>query len=150
MTDADERWLHYGAVATPIDRPEQTFGYVEDADHPRFGTFPTAFIDRADVSRDEDRGRILLSQLDRDLYERFGNGFERVDVGVLAADLIQQTLFRPHEARIVVLYGWFDMDREAAAEALETDPESVASLVAAIRERRGRADRTAAVRFTPE
>jgi hypothetical protein len=150
VSDADERWLHCGAVATPIDRPKRTFGYVEDAENPRFGAFPTAFIERTDASRDEDRGRILLSELDRDLYERFGNSFDRVDVRVFAADLIEETLFRPHEARIVVLYGWFDMDREAAAEALETEPESVASLVAAIRERRQQADRTAAVRFTPE
>jgi hypothetical protein len=150
VSDSDERWLYYGAVATPIDRPDRTFGYVDDAEHPRFGTFPTAFLERSDVSVDEERGRILLSELDRDLYERFGNGFDRVDVGALAADLIEESLFRPHEARIVVLYGWFDMDRQTAAEALETDPEGVASLVAAIRERRQRADRTAAVRFTPE
>lgn len=150
MSDPDERWLCYGAVATPIDRPEQTFGYVDDAEHPRFGTFPTAFLERSDVSVDEERGRVLLSELDRDLYRRFGNGFERVDVGVLATDLIEETLFTPHEARIVVLYGWFDMDREAAAEALETDPGGVDALVAEIRGRRERADRTAAVRFTPE
>ncbi|WP_123621225.1 hypothetical protein [Halorubrum sp. CSM-61] len=150
MSDPDERWLYYGAAATPVDRPDQTFGYVDDDEHPRFGTFPTAFLKRIDVSVDEERGRILLSELDRDLYRRFGNGFERVDVGVLAADLIAETLFTPGEARIVVLYGWFDMDRETAAEALETDPDGVASLVEEIRDRRKRADRTATVRFTPE
>jgi len=149
VSDSDERWLYYGAVATPIDRPDRTFGYVDDAEHPRFGTFPTAFLERSDVSVDEERGRIPLSELDRDLYRRFGNGFDRVDVGVLAADLVEESLFRPHEARIVVLYGWFDVDREAAA-ALETDPDGVASLVAAVRERRQRADRTAAVWFTLE
>ncbi|WP_280585611.1 hypothetical protein [Halorubrum sp. Boch-26] len=150
MSAPDDRWLYYGAVATPIDRAERTFGYVDDAEHPRFGTFPTAFLGRSDVSVDEERGRISLSALDRDLYRRFGNGFDRLDVGVLAADLVEETLFTPREARIVVLYGWFDMDRDTAADALETDPDGVASLAAAVRSRRERADRTATVRFVPE
>jgi hypothetical protein len=150
MSRSDDRWLHYGAVATPIDRPERTFGYVDDATDPKFGTFPSAFLDRVDVPADEERGRLPLGELDRDLYRRFGNGFEKLDVGALAADLVAESLFPPREARIVVLYGWFDMDREATAEALETEPDRVRALVEAVRERRERADRTAAVRFTPE
>lgn len=144
-------WLRYGVPAEPLGEPDRTFGILDDGEELTFGTFPSGFTRRADMDvHEEDAGRILLSAADDQLYERFGNGFDRVDVRVFAADLIEETLFRPHEARIVVLYGWFDMDREAAAEALETEPESVASLVAAIRERRQQADRTAAVRFTPE
>lgn len=150
MSRSDDRWLHYGAVATPVDRPERTFGYVDDAVNPKFGTFPSAFLTRVDVPADEERGRLPLGELDRDLYRRFGNGFERVDVGALASDLVAASLFPPREARIVVLYGWFDMDRETTAEALETEPERVVELVAAVRDRRERADRTATVRFTPE
>ena len=150
MSRSDDRWLHYGAVASPVDRPERTFGYVDDAVNPKFGTFPSAFLNRVDVPADEGRGRLPLGELDRDLYRRFGNGFERVDVGALASDLVAASLFPPREARIVVLYGWFDMDRETTAEALETEPERVAELVAAVRDRRERADRTATVRFTPE
>ncbi|GAB7008567.1 hypothetical protein [Halorubrum trueperi] len=150
MSDPRERWLYYGAIATPIDRPRQTFGYVDGDEEPRFGTFPTDFLERSDVPIDEGDGRVLLSELDRDLYRRFGNGFDRVDVGVLAADLVEETLFTPREARIVVLFGWFDMDADATAAALETDADGVVSSVAAVRGRRERAERTAAIRFTPE
>ncbi|RLM71053.1 hypothetical protein DVK05_03120 [Halorubrum sp. Atlit-8R] len=150
VSGSDDRWLHYGAVATPIDRPDRTFGYVDEAENPKFGTFPSDFLSRVDVPVDEERGRVPLGELDPDLYRRFGNGFQRVDVGALAGDLVAASLFPPHEARIVVLYGWFDMDRKTTAEALETEPDRVRRLVETVRDRRERADRTATVRFTPE
>lgn len=144
----DATWLGYGVRAEPLDEPDRRFGVIDDGEELTFGTFPTGFTGRADVDlHEEDAGRVLISEVDERLYRRFGNGFERLDVDALVTDVVNTTLFTDDEARVLVLYGWFDMDREAVAEGLELTETEVNDLVRSARSRRARARATTEVPF---
>ncbi|WP_049928607.1 hypothetical protein [Halopiger goleimassiliensis] len=144
-----EVWLQYGAAATPIDQPNRTFGFL-GREEPRFGTFPTEFISVVDVGLYEDEGKIELSAVKDRLYRRFSNGFEEVELATLLEVLREETTFTEPEMRVLVLYGWFDVDADLAAELLGCDPGAVESTVEAIHEKRERAERTATITFLPE
>lgn len=149
MTGRGEVWLQYGATAAPIDRPDRTFGYLTGTT-PRFGTFPTEFISVVDVGLYEEEGKIHLSKVKDRLYRRFANGFEEVVLGDLLEDLREQTLFTEREIRVLVLYGWFDMDVERTAELLNWTPEEVDRELESIEETRAVAEQTATITFRPE
>lgn len=146
--DESATWLRYGVPAEPLGEPDRTFGILDDGEELTFGTFPSGFRKRADMDvHEEDAGRILLSAADDQLYERFGNGFDRLDVDTLVADVAATTLFTEAEARILVLCGWFDMDTESVAAGLELTEAEVDDLIRSARIRRNRAEATVEMVF---
>jgi hypothetical protein len=146
--DETAMWLRYGVPAEPLGEPDRTFGILDDGEELTFGTFPSGFTRRADMDvHEEDAGRILLSAADDQLYERFGNGFDRLDVDTLVADVETTTLFSEAEARMLVLCGWFGMDRESVAAGLELTEPEVSDLIRSARIRRNRAEATAEMMF---
>ncbi len=146
--DETATWLRYGVTATPLGEPDRTFGILDDGEELTFGTFPSGFTRRADMDvHEEDAGRILLSAADDQLYERFGNGFDRLDVDTLVTDVETTTLFSEAEARMLVLCGWFGMDRESVAAGLELTEAEVDDLIRSARIRRNRAEATAEMAF---
>jgi hypothetical protein len=62
--------------------------------------------------KDESAGVVVVSELEGKLYRRIGNGFERLDPDDLVVDLVNTTLFSEPEARLLVLYGWFDVEED--------------------------------------
>ncbi|RKD93394.1 hypothetical protein [Halopiger aswanensis] len=149
MSNDEEVWLRYGTTATPVDEPDRTFGYVNSSER-RFGTFPTEFISVVDVGLYEEEGKILLSAVEDRLYRRFANGFEETEFADLLDVLRERTLLTEPEMRVFVLYGWFDMDAERAAEPLGCSAADVEAYVEAIRDKRNRAEATAAIPFVRE
>lgn len=140
----DVTWLRYGVTATPVDEPGRTFGVVDDGEELTFGTFPTGFLRRTDVDVHEaDAGRVALSAVDDDLYRRFGNGFESVELDRLVREVREGTAFTDRESRVLVLRGWFGLDRASVAAGLETTEAAVAAAVESARARHDRAERTA-------
>lgn len=142
-------WLQYGATAAPIGDPDRTFGYLGVED-PRFGTFQTEFISVVDVGLYEDEGKIELSAVKDRLYRRFSNGFQELELSTLLEVLREETIFSEEQMRVVVLYGWFDMDAERTAEFLGWEPTDVETHVDEILEKRDRAERTATITFLPD
>lgn len=149
MTGRGEVWLQYGTTAAPIDRPDRTFGYLTGTT-PRFGTFPTEFISVVDVGLYEEEGKIHLSKVKDRLYRRFANGFEEVVLGDLLEELREQTLFTEEEMRVLVLYGWFDMDAERTADLLDWSPNEVEQQFESIEKTRVVAERTVTITYQPE
>lgn len=149
MSGRGEVWLQYGTAATPIDEPDRTFGYIS-GDEPRFGTFPSEFITVVDVGLYEEEGKIHLSAVKDRLYRRFSNDFEEIDLDNLLEMLREKTLFTEEEMRVLVLYGWFDMDTERTAELLNWSGEAVDQQLESIEETRAVAEQTATITFRPE
>ncbi|MEZ3115184.1 hypothetical protein RYH80_04520 [Halobaculum sp. MBLA0147] len=147
-TDTDATWLRYGEAAEPLDEPGRTFGVLDDGESLTYGTFPTGFVGRPDVDlHEQDAGRILVGEVDEDLYRRFGAAFSELDPGDLAADVANTTLFTRDEAAVVILCGWFDLPRDRAATALSYTETEVTDLVRSARHRRRRARATAEITF---
>ena len=149
MIERDDVWLQYGAEATPLEQPDRTFGYLTGSP-PTFGTFPTEFISVVDVGLCEEEGKIHLSAVKDRLYRRFANGFQKVSLGDLLAVLREETLFTEREMRVIVLFGWFDMDVDRTAELLNWSTEEVERELEAIRETRALAERTATITYQPD
>jgi hypothetical protein len=148
VDDEDATWLRYGVAAEPLDEPDRLFGVVDDGEDLTFGTFPEGFTGRADMDlHEEDKGRILISEVDERLYRRFGNGFDHVDLDTLVRDVQTTTLFTEDEARVLVLHGWFDMDAEMVSAGLELTKAEVRELVQSAMIRRSKARTTAEITF---
>lgn len=148
LGNENETVLQYGQQATAIDQPDRTFGVLDSGDDLTFGTFPSGFTRRTDLdAHRKSEGQILLSAVDDDVYRRFGSAFEAVELESLVTDLVNSTLFSEAEARVVVLHGWFGLDRAAVASGLGKSKATVELLRQSAIRRRHRAESTADVSF---
>lgn len=143
MTDGGQprkEWLLYGQPADVIDEPEKVFARHDD----EFVLMPIELLDRDVVEEHEHiPGEIFLDGISADDgYFDIVDSLESVDIDQLVKELETETVYSKREAEMVVLGGWFGMDRQAIAEEVNLSKHTVRNHIEAARERREKAKAT--------
>lgn len=135
-----EEWLLYGQPADVIDEPEKVFARRND----EFVLMPMSLFDEPVVEDNEHvPGEIFLDGISADDgYFDIVDQLEPVDVDDLITDLVEETVFSEREAQMVVLGGWFGMDRQKIAEHLDLSKHTVRNHIEAAKDRYQRAKAT--------
>lgn len=135
-----EEWLFYGQPADVIDEPEKVFARRND----EFVLMPMSLFDESVIEDNEHvPGEIFLDGISADDgYYDIVDQLEPVDVDDLITDLVEETVFSEREAQMVVLGGWFGMDREKIAEHLDLSKHTVRNHIEAAKTRYQKAKAT--------
>jgi hypothetical protein len=135
-----EEWLLYGQPADVIDEPEKVFARRND----EFVLMPMSLFDEPVVEDNEHvPGEISLDGISADDgYLDIVDQLEPVDVGDLITDFVEETVFSEREAQMVVLGGWFGMDRPKIAEHLDLSTHTVRNHIEAAKDRYQKAKAT--------
>jgi len=135
-----EEWLLYGQPADVIDEPEKVFARRND----EFVLMPMSLFDESVIEDNEHvPGEIFLDGISADDgYFDIVDQLEPVDVDDLITDLVEETVFSEREAQMVVLGGWFGMDRQKIAEHLDLSKHTVRNHIEAAKTRYQKAKAT--------
>ena len=135
-----EEWLLYGQPADVIDEPEKVFARRND----EFFLMPMSLFDESVIEDNEHvPGEIFLDGISADDgYFDIVDQLEPVDVDDLITDLVEETVFSEREAQMVVLGGWFGMDRQKIAEHLDLSKHTVRNHIEAAKTRYQKAKAT--------
>lgn len=141
MSNPDrEEWLLYGEPADHIDRPNMVFARRHD----EFVLMPVELFERDAVERAEHvPGEIYLDDIAADEgYHDIVDALEPVDVDELVAETVGETVWSEQEARVAILYGWFDLSQDEIARLLDLSKHTVRNHLQAARDRFDRAKTT--------
>lgn len=140
VTDGgEEEWLVYGQPADMLDESDKVFARRGD----EFVLMPMELLSTPAVEDAEHvPGEIFLDAIAAEDYYDLVDQLVSVDVDDIVSDLVSDSVYSEREAQMVVLAGWFDMNRDDIAEYLGLSPHTVRNHTEAARDRYQRAEST--------